>query len=241
MVLQQRIVTSFRSDEECCESHITVNGMPAHNPSWTVKRDARTGEIAEDERFYRTTEGGCCGSNIRYVYFDLLTGQQRFSATRPLASVEVINQCCELDRYFAIDRLSEPGENYFEAKLQYGGESNQLQVAYLKCIPSSGIDPVADNDVDFLENGKVSASQSQIHNQGPVSHPLELVPTGYPNSPPATQTILTDFMFVLTFDREKKINIPVLRDRLAIEKTLLPEGCSFEMRPPKDLVNRIGS
>jgi hypothetical protein len=238
LVLRQRIVTVLRSDLECCEAHITVLGTPANGTSWTIQRDARSGEIAEYERFYRTTEGGCCGSNIRYVYFDLLTGRQRFTATRPLADIEVINECCKLDRYFALDRLSEPGDDTFEAKLQYGAESGPIQATYLHCAPSSGIDPFADNDLDFLQNGKVSHSQTQIHNEGPVSHPFELVPQGYPHNSPATEAILNGFAILLTFDGHKKITIPVIDDRIAIEKTALPKGCAFAPSPSKDFVSR---
>jgi hypothetical protein len=210
VVLQQRIVTAYRPDQECCETHITTTGTPPGRPSWVIKRDARNGEVYE--RFYRTTEGGCCGSNVRYRYFSLETGEQLFSATRPIAIIDVVESCCSLTRYFAVDRLSEPGDDTFVAKLQYGGEISPPQVTYLIVTPNSEDAAVSYIDVDFLQEGKRISSVSRPHDEAAYPADFPIFPKGYPHNPTATVKTITGFSLVLTIDKIARITIPVIED-----------------------------
>jgi hypothetical protein len=233
ITLQQRTVTMQRPDVESYETHITVTGSPSQGAPWTLKRDAKDGVV--EDRFYRTTEGGCCGSNVRYTYFDLLTGKRRFSATRPIARIDVNDTtagCCEFTRYFAVDRLSEPGDDTFVAKLQYGSQDREPQTTYLVFTPGSQELASAYIDVAFLQKGKLLPSVNHIDGTDyPVV--LDIFPEGYPKNPTPSAKTLTGFSFVLSIGENQQVTIPVVDDHLTIEKATLPHGFAFVSTPPK--------
>ncbi|HEX9198250.1 MAG TPA: hypothetical protein VF865_01730 [Acidobacteriaceae bacterium] len=244
ITLQQRVVTIQRPEVESYETHITVTGSPSQGAPWTIKRDARDGVIFD--RFYRTTEGGCCGANIRYTYFDLLTGQRRFSATRPIARIDVNDTtagCCMLTRYFAVDRLSEPGDSTFVAKLQYGSQDSEPRVTYLVFAPGNEDMAPAYVDVAFLQKGKLIPSVRSVDNasfdDSPYPIPLEIFPEGYPKNPPPSAKTLTDFSFVLRIGKNQHVTIPVIADHLAIDKATLPHGFTFVDTPPKGFEEKV--
>ena len=142
-------------------------------------------------RFYRATKPGCCGSATHYSYFDPLTGNQSFIATEPLASLGVVGDV-GCDRYLALNRISEPGDEQFVLQIQYGPQSGPTQTTYL--IRSGQETATSSTAVQYLRAGRLEDG-SYRDQSGAYPREFTLFPPGYPSNKSTSPDDITGFSF----------------------------------------------
>lgn len=224
LIIEEHIITDVRSDRECCEAQVTAKGIVDDKPVWTLTK--RDDEAEMYGRFYRTVRHGCCGSATRYSYFDPLTGRLALIATEPLASIEVVSSsnAYSLDRYVALNRVSEPGDDQFVLQVQYGSQSGPSQVAFLTypgrdAAPSSAI-------VKLFSREGVAPGQSN------PSDDLTLFPPGYPSQGTASTKNISGFDIVITISGIPPVWISVSNDHVDFEHANFPRGFKISSAAP---------
>jgi hypothetical protein len=216
LTIQEHIVTDVRTDRECCEARITANGFINDKPVWTLTKKDDEAEMYG--RFYRTVRHGCCGSATRDSYFDPLTGRLAFIATESLASIEVVSSsnAYSLDRYVALNRISEPGDDQFVLQIQYGPQSGPSQVAFLT-YPGQDAAP-SSTKLQLLSHEKLAPGQPN------PSDDLTLFPPDYPSQRAASTESISGFSISLTVSGFPPVQIPVVKDRVDFQHLSLPKG-----------------
>ncbi|RSL15229.1 hypothetical protein EDE15_0711 [Edaphobacter aggregans] len=218
LTLTEHIVTQVRTDQECCSSEITLTESINDKPTWILKKKATRADMFD--RFYRTVSPGCCGSATRYAYFDLLTGNQSYIATEPIASLGLVGSFT-LSRYLALNRLSEPGDELFVLQIQYGPQSGPSQIAYLT---RSGEDIAADSTtVQYFKDGKLEPSTISGQD-GTFPIDFILFPPGYPSNTHVSKDDINGLSFVLNVEGSHLIKIPLIKDHLDFSHAVLPKG-----------------
>ena len=227
LTIQEHIVTDVRTDRECCEARITANGFINDKPVWTLTKKDDEAEMYG--RFYRTVRHGCCGSATRDSYFDPLTGRLAFIAPESLASIEVVSSsnAYSLDRYVALNRISEPGDDQFVLQIQYGPQSGPSQVAFLTYPGQDAA--VSTTSMRLLRKAKVAPGRSDVPDY------LDLFPQGYPSQRTASAEDISGFSISLTVSGFPPIVIPVAQDHVDFKHAVFPKGFRFgDLVPAED-------
>jgi len=234
LMLKQRIVSSQYPGTECCISQLTVTGSDSSGKLWRFRDSAQHGEVQDD--LYQTVSGGCCGSHVRYHYFDLIHGKRRFSATQTLANLGIVEGGEALERYFAVDELSEADSGEFAVMLQFGDLLAAPQTCYITSGNKTFID--ARIDIQYLQDGKQIDSVYRSA-EGEFPREFSIYPPGYPKNAPASVDTITGFSFVLIIhaldgdDKDRRIEIPVIKGQIALDRVTLPPGFTLGSLPPK--------
>jgi hypothetical protein len=226
LTIQEHIITQVRTDRECCEAQVSASGIIDDKPVWTLTKKDDEAEMYD--RFYRTVRHGCCGSATRYSYFDPLTGQQAFIATQDLASIDVVSSpnTYSLDRYIALNRISEPGDDLFVLQIQYGPQSGPTQVVFLTYPGQDAA--VSDTSMRLVRKAKLAPGQRDVPEY------LDLFPPGYPARRTASVQDISGFSISLRVEGFPAINIPVANDHVDFEHTALPKGFRFSNTVPAE-------
>jgi hypothetical protein len=223
LILTEHIITQIRTDRECCSAEINLSGAIDGKTIWTTYKQPSSGEMFG--RFYRAAKPGCCGSTTHYSYFDPLTGNQAFIATDPIAWLSLAGRTAaesvNYNRYLALNRISEPGDDEFVLQIQYGPQSGPTQIEYI--IHSGPDTAMSSTSVQYLEAGKFEDAYYQDREH---IYPREytLFPPGYSSRASSSPDEITGFFFLLHVDgTEEPIKIPVIKDHLDFDHATLPK------------------
>jgi hypothetical protein len=234
LTLTEHIVTQVRTDRECCFAEINLSGAIDGRTVWTTRKKAFEGEMFG--RFYRAIKPGCCGSATHYSYFDPLTGNQAFIATEPIASVGVVGDV-DCDRYLALNRISEPGDDQFVLQIQYGPQSGPTQTIYL--IHPGQDTAMSSTSVQYLQKGKLEDAYYRGQ-EGTYTRDFTLFPPGYPSNRNTSPDDITGFSFLLNVENSsdenshESLKIPVIKDHLDFDHASLPKGFLLTNTLPAD-------